>query len=141
MAILDSIQLLGSREDESDTPGLSTRQREKLNSLKTLALRSLQFPDLTPYAVAYEGGVSARTLHRLFNGSGATFRSWVRDSRLERCWTELTDPGRRRGTIAEVAFRWGFNDLRTFNRAFSARYGTTPQAARKTTRPIDQLNE
>lgn len=130
MAILDAIVLLATCEDATQTTGLSQQQREKLSHLKTLALRSLQIPDLTPCAVAAEGGVSPRTLHRLFNASGSTFRTWLRDCRLERCWAELTDPGRRRGTIAAVAFRWGFNDLRTFNRAFSARYGMTPLTAR-----------
>lgn len=134
MAILDAIgQLGGGRRDNDLTSlGLSPQQQEKLDQLKTLALRSLQVPDLSPAALAREAGVSPRTLHRLFFASGATFCSWLRESRLERCWLELTDPGRRRGNIAAVAFRWGFNDLRTFNRAFSARYGMTPQAARET---------
>jgi AraC-like DNA-binding protein len=34
-------------------------------------------------------------------------------------------PGRQRETVAAAAFKWGFNDLRTFNRAFSARDGMT----------------
>jgi AraC-like DNA-binding protein len=132
-AVLDSILLLGSSQDPAAPRAPATQQDEKLSYLKTLAFRSLQVPELTPCAVAREGGVSTRTLHRLFNSSGVTFRSWLRDCRLERCWAELTDTSRRRATIAEVAFRWGFNDLRTFNRAFSARYRMTPQAARKTT--------
>lgn len=129
-AILDAIRQLALREDEPEGLTLSQQQREKLGHLKSLTLRSLPVPDLTPCAIAAQAGVSSRTLHRLFNASGITFRSWLRECRLERCWDELTDPARQRGTIAAIAFRWGFNDLRTFNRAFSARYGMTPQAAR-----------
>jgi AraC-like DNA-binding protein len=136
-AILDAIVQLGrvGRESERTSLSLPARQQEKLDHLKALALRSLQVPDLSPAALAREAGISPRTLHRLFFASGVTFCSWLRDSRLQRCWQELTDPGRRRSTIAAVAFRWGFNDLRTFNRAFSARYGMTPQAARETGSP------
>ena len=133
MSIVDCILLLGTCDADEDQvqPSLSQPQQEKLSHLKTLALRSIQLPDLNPCGLAREAGVSPRTLHRLFNGSGVTFRSWLRDCRLERCWMELTDPARQRGNIATVAFRWGFNDLRTFNRAFSARYNMTPQAARE----------
>lgn len=133
MSIVDCILLLGTRDADGAEAqaSLSQPQQEKLSHLKTLALRSIQLPDLNPGGLAREAGVSPRTLHRLFNGSGVTFRSWLRDCRLERCWMELTDPGRGRHTIASVAFRWGFNDLRTFNRAFSARYGMTPQTVRE----------
>lgn len=127
-AILDAILQLGAIEQDLS---LSAQQQDKLSYLKTLATRSLHVPDLSPTALAQDAGVSPRTLHRLFFASGVTFRTWLRDARLERCWQELTDPSRCRATIAAVAFRWGFNDLRTFNRAFSARYGMTPQAARK----------
>jgi AraC-like DNA-binding protein len=131
--VVNSILLLGL---DADAPAetlraLSARQQEKLSQLKTLALRSLQDGSLTPAALAEQSGVSIRTIHRLFNGSGMTLRSWLRESRLQRCWMELTDAAPRRATIASVAFRWGFNDLQTFNRAFSARYGMTPQAACK----------
>jgi len=133
MSIVDCVLLLRAPDAESAEPqvGLSQLQQEKLSHLKTLALRSIQLPDLNPGGLAREAGVSPRTLHRLFNGSGVTFRNWLRDCRLERCWMELTDPGRGYNTIATVAFHWGFNDLRTFNRAFSARYGMTPQVARE----------
>jgi AraC-like DNA-binding protein len=130
-SIVDCILLLAARDPDKDQASLSQPQQEKLSHLKSLALRSIQLPDLNPGGLAREAGVSPRTLHRLFNGSGVTFRSWLRDCRLERCWMELTDPACRHGTIAAVAFRWGFNDLRTFNRAFSARYNMTPQAARE----------
>lgn len=133
MAIVDCILLLGTRgpEGAASQAALTQQQQEKLDHVKALALRSIQLPDLNPYLLAREAGISPRTLHRLFNGSGVTFRSWLRDLRLERCWMELSDPTRQRNNIATVAFRWGFNDLRTFNRAFSARYGMTPQAARE----------
>jgi AraC-like DNA-binding protein/mannose-6-phosphate isomerase-like protein (cupin superfamily) len=135
MAVVDAIRLWMSREPDGEEAGLCEQQLQKLNEVKTLALRSLRSPSLNPETLAHQAGISPRTLHRLFHGSGTTFRSWLRDCRLERCWMELTDAGRHRDSVALVAFGWGFNDLTTFNRAFKERYGVTPRAAREGARP------
>lgn len=129
-ALLDGILCLAAAP-AADGLELSERQADLLGGLKAAAIEGLDDPDLTPQAVASAAGVSVRTLHRLFNASGVTFRGWLRTQRLERCWRELVDPGRRRATIAAVAFQWGFNDLSTFNRAFRDHYGQTPQAVRQ----------
>ena len=129
-ALLDAMLCLAAAPDAGDLD-LSDRQADLLGRLKAAAIEALDDPDLTPQAVARAAGVSVRTLHRLFNASGVTFRVWLRTQRLERCWRELADPGRRRATIAAVAFQWGFNDLSTFNRAFRDHYGQTPQAVRQ----------
>jgi AraC-like DNA-binding protein len=128
-AILDSVACLAAGGKDPDVcPGHEDRLRE----IKTLALRSLSLASLNPEQLAREVGVSLRTLHRLFSVSGTTFGLWLREARLERCWLELTDPKQQRATVAAIAFGWGFSDLRTFNRAFAARYGITPTEARKT---------
>jgi AraC-like DNA-binding protein len=93
--------------------------------------QELSIPRMTPERLAQEAGISLRTLHRLFALSGTTVSSWLRAARLERCWRDLRDPTHRSSTVAAVAFSWGFSDLRTFNRAFTARYGMTPSAARR----------
>ncbi|HUI59228.1 MAG TPA: helix-turn-helix domain-containing protein [Steroidobacteraceae bacterium] len=130
-ALVDSIMLLGAADPLEAPADRASRQRETLAGIKAIALRSLHLQNLDPAGIAREAGISVRTLHRAFYASGATFGGWLRDQRLARCWNELTDPCRLRNTIASVAFAWGFSDLRTFNRAFAARYGMTPQAARQ----------
>jgi len=50
----------------------------------------------------------------------------VLENRLERCSTALRDPHQRRHNISEVAYRWGFNDLSYFNKAFRGQFGMTP---------------
>ena len=85
---------------------------------------------LSPAQVAQKAGVSVRTLHRIFQASGETFWSWIRDRRLERCYAELTAPANSKRTITEVAFRWGFNELSTFDRNFRKRYGASPRQVR-----------
>ena len=100
------------------------------NSLKSIATATLDDPELTPAKVATKAGVSVRTLHRVFQASGETFWSWIRDRRLERCYAELTAPTLSRQSITEVAFRWGFNELSTFDRNFRKRYGASPRTVR-----------
>ena len=88
-----------------------------LNDLKSIAAAELDDPHLTPATVAARAGVSVRTLHRTFQASGETFWNWIRDRRLDRCYAELTTPIQYKRPITEVAFRWGFNELSTFDRA------------------------
>lgn len=109
-----------------------------LNDLKSIATASLDDPELAPAKVAAEAGVSVRTLHRAFHASGETFWSWIRDRRLERCHAELTTPALSRRSITEVAFRWGFNELSTFDRNFRRRYGTSPRSVRSLARAEDR---
>jgi len=74
--------------------------------------------------------VSVRTLHRTFQASGETFWNWIRDRRLDRCYAGLTTPIQYKRTITEVAFRWGFNELSTFDRNFHKRHGASPRNVR-----------
>ena len=48
------------------------------------------------------------------------------DHRLEVCALALRDPRQRASNISEIAYRWGFNDLSYFNKAFRARFDMTP---------------
>ena len=98
--------------------------------IKAIATAALDDPDLTPAQVAAKAGISVRTLHRIFQETGETFWSWIRDKRLERCYADLTAPPLSKRTITEVAFRWGFNELSTFDRNFRKRYGSSPRQVR-----------
>ena len=104
-----------------------------LQNLKAIATASLEDPELAPVEVAKSAGVSLRTLHRAFQESGQTFAAWVSEQRLERCHMELTDRSSLRRSITEVAFRWGFSELSTFDRNFRRRYGVSPREIRPAT--------
>lgn len=114
----------------NEDPKANAVRADMLQSLKVIAAALLDDPELTPAMVAERVGISVRTLHRAFQASGETFWSWVRDRRLERCHIELTSPSFSRRSITEVAFRWGFNDLSTFDRNFRKRYGVSPRMIR-----------
>jgi AraC-like DNA-binding protein len=47
-------------------------------------------------------------------------------NRLEGCSVALRDPHQRHQNISEVAYRWGFNDLSYFSKAFRAQFDMTP---------------
>jgi AraC-like DNA-binding protein len=43
---------------------------------------------------------------------------------------DLVSPTSRHVPISFVAYRWGFNDLSSFNRSFKNRFGCTPSRYR-----------
>jgi AraC-like DNA-binding protein len=106
------------------------KREAKMRLLKRSALNRLRDPELSPQRLSDETGISVRTVHRLFHFSGVSFRDWLRERRLERCWEELTEATSPRRSVADVAYRWGFNDLTTFNRSFRLKYGICPTMAR-----------
>jgi AraC-like DNA-binding protein len=87
-------------------------------------------PDLTPASTAAALGISVRHLHLLFERTGTSFSQYVARSRLLRCRTTLTSPAGARRSVADIAFRWGFNSLATFYRAFEREFGLSPAALR-----------
>ena len=77
-------------------------------------------------------GLSERYIHKLFAKRGNTFSGYVTAQRLERIRDEIMSQAGRYKPISLIAYRWGFNDLSTFNRAFRRRFGCTPSVMRGT---------
>ncbi|MFE7843234.1 helix-turn-helix transcriptional regulator [Streptomyces sp. NPDC057474] len=76
-------------------------------------------------------GISVRHLTRIFESTGRSPVRHIMERRLVEAHGELTDPGTRQTTIADVAHRWGFSSQTHFARHFRARFGMTPSAARR----------
>lgn len=72
---------------------------------------------------------TGRYVHKMFASVGTTFGTYVTERRLDLARADLASAGRNT-LISAVAYKWGFNDLSTFNRAFKRRFGCTPSAAR-----------
>lgn len=83
--------------------------------------------ELSPQLVADYLGISVRTLHLRFQQIGQTFGNWVLEHRLKACGAALRDPNQQALNISEIAYRWGFNDLSHFNKAFRAHFDMTPR--------------
>ena len=85
--------------------------------------QNLSDPDLTPGSVARHFRISERYVFKLFAQNSARFGDYLTNQRLESIAVELCAIKSGRCHISDVAFRWGFNDLSTFSRAFKRKYG------------------
>ena len=113
----------------SAASGLDRTRFELMSNVKTITTALLDDPELAPAKVAERAGISVRTLHRSFQASGG----------LERCHMEIIAPGCARQSITAIAFRWGYNELSTFDRNFRKRYGVSPRMARAQSRGDGQM--
>jgi AraC family transcriptional regulator, positive regulator of tynA and feaB len=109
------------------TPGPATTLIRIMDHIE----RHLSDPDLSPTSVSTAIGLSTRYINLLLESEGTSLMRYVWDRRLERCLADLLSPAHRGHSLGEIAFRWGFNDLSHFNRAFKRRYGCPPGAMRQ----------
>lgn len=98
----------------------------QIEAMLAFCRRHLHNAALTPQRVADHLGISVRTLHSRFKQIGQTFGRWMLDERLKACGIALRDPNQRSVNVSDIAYRWGFNDLSYFNKAFRARFGRAP---------------
>jgi AraC family transcriptional regulator len=82
--------------------------------------------------IAARAGLSPFYYQRIFGAlCGMTVGDYIRARRLESALRELSDPLLAHRSIAAIAARWCFPGQAHFTRAFHARYGMNPSAARK----------
>lgn len=106
------------------------KQHYLLRAILEYVDQNISGGELSPKSVAEKFGISTRYVHKLFIASGVTFCSHITARRLEYIVRDLLSPASRQQPISSLAFRWGFNDLSSFNRAFRGRYGCTPSQFR-----------
>lgn len=94
---------------------------------------------LSVAAVAQRQRVTTRYIHKLFEGEGLTFSTFVLGQRLSRAHRMLADPRFADRGISSVAFDVGFGDLSYFNRTFRRRYDATPSEIRHSCDPNGTL--
>ena len=102
----------------------------QIEALLAFCRQNLHDAALSPHLVAARFGISVRTLHLRFEKLGQSFGRWLLENRLDACGRALRDPHQRSISISEIAYRWGFNDLSHFNKAFRARFGMAPSEMR-----------
>lgn len=98
--------------------------RAQLLIRENLASRTLSAAE-----IALALGVSRTALYELFEPLGGVV-AHIRDMRLRRCLSELVSPRHAATQIAEIAYRWGFDDPSVFSRAFRHRFGCAPTEVR-----------
>ncbi|WP_316158081.1 MULTISPECIES: acetamidase/formamidase family protein [unclassified Bradyrhizobium] len=111
--------------------GSSATQAAILHRICQTIERRLDDAELTPARVAQAEGISERYLQKLFEGAGDNFSHYVRERRLQRAWTDLSNPAEANHSISEIAYRYGFADSAHFSRSFRARFGLSPREFRQ----------
>jgi AraC-like DNA-binding protein len=116
--------------DMPDTP-LCPRDRAsgRLELARALVDRHLTDEWLTPQWLATRLGVSMRTLQEDFSAIGTTVTYFIRDRRLHLARDRLVEKqrGADDGTIAQIAYSSGFNDISYFNRCFKKAFDCSPK--------------
>ena len=80
---------------------------------------------LTIEEIAAASGVSPRALQLAFRDHrGTTPLAFWRDRRIARAHDDLLSG---RGSVTEIALRWGFSHFGRFAEAYRARYGLCPR--------------
>jgi AraC-like DNA-binding protein len=90
---------------------------------------NLRDPDLSVGGVARALGVSPRYVQMVFAAMATTPLAYIRRKRLQLAAQHLRRHGPD-GSITDLSFSLGFNDLSHFSRAFKARYGVGPREYR-----------
>ncbi|WP_020612176.1 helix-turn-helix domain-containing protein [Sediminispirochaeta bajacaliforniensis] len=111
---------------------MNKTQRELLDRILSYVDQHLADPGLTPQQIADGCNISLRHLHRIFSTTNTSVSQWITKRRLEQCWQDLAKTGQIAQTVTDIAFRWGFNDVSHFNRAFKRTFQITPSQHRKT---------
>jgi AraC-like DNA-binding protein len=108
-----------------------SQRRTLLLRIHAFIEQHLADPDLSPPEIAAAHHISCRYLHRLFALDNTTVAGWVRQRRLERCRTDLTDPLLRALPVSAIAARRGLPDPAHFSRLFRGAYGLPPADYRR----------
>lgn len=104
---------------------------EYLHRIKSFIRSHIADENLTPAQIAKHHGISTRYLHMLFEHEDQSVSRHIRKLRLQLCRAAIIDPASSSYTIAEIAYRFGFNDASHFSRAFSAQFGKSPASYRR----------
>lgn len=110
---------------------LSRSRTLSLHRVKGFVEYHLADSQLDAATVASGVGLSSRYVNELFQAEGTSLMRHVWRRRLEQCRRDLMDPVRSDCSLSEIAFRWGFNDLSHFSRAFKQRFGCSPNDYRQ----------
>ena len=95
-----------------------------LENVQDVVERHLEWSGFTADVFAREVGLSKSQLGRkLRTLTGTSPAAFVREFRLERAAQMLR---RKTGTVAEIAYAVGFNDVDHFGKLFKQRYGVPP---------------
>ena len=116
---------------ETAAPAVSSTQAATMRRLCRFIDANLSDTTLSLAAVAAQERVSERLVQKLFEGLGLSFTTYLRQRRLDRCRADLANRQYGHLSIADIGFRWGFNDPAHFSHCFRDRYSLSPRQFRQ----------
>ncbi|MES2547772.1 MAG: helix-turn-helix domain-containing protein [Pseudomonadota bacterium] len=104
---------------------LSRSRSVSLRLVKDFIERYLADSLLDTAMIATGTHLSARYINDLFRDENTSLMRYVWARRLEKCRKEILSFPQY--SVSTIAFRWGFNDLSHFSRAFKNHFGVCPR--------------
>lgn len=104
---------------------LSRSRSFTLHQIKSFVERHLTDPNLTPDLIAQAVKCTPRYINMLFQDENTSLMRYVLARRLNHCYDALAN-NHQSQRISDIAFKWGFNDLSHFSRAFKQAFDATP---------------
>lgn len=103
---------------------LSRSRSVTLHQIKLFVAQHLSDSSLSPATVAAATGLSTRYINMLFEDEKTSLMRYVLTCRLKRCYDDLLHAQYPR--VSDIAFKWGFNNVSHFSRAFRQAFNVTP---------------
>ncbi len=75
-------------------------------------------------------GISARSVHKALEKTGASFSEHLLEKRLQAAYGMLQSANCSHLRVIDIALAVGFSDISYFNRTFRRRFGDTPSSVR-----------
>jgi AraC family transcriptional regulator, positive regulator of tynA and feaB len=103
---------------------LSRSRSLSLRQIKDYVAKRLKDAQLDTALIAAGTHLSPRYINDLFCDEDTSLMRYVWGSRLEKCRKEILEYPCE--PVSVIAFKWGFNDMSHFSRAFKKRFGMRP---------------
>lgn len=110
---------------------LSRSRSISLNRIKSYVDQHLHNLDLNTAMISRGVGLPSRYINSLFEDEVTSLMRYVWNRRLENCRKDILNSTHKGHYISETAFRWGFNDLSHFSRAFRKQFNCSPREYRQ----------
>lgn len=114
-------------DPQADTPPLALL----FDRIRDYVAENIQRSDLDAADIARRMGCSVRYVYRAFAAQGTTPADFIWERRLAIAAQALRCRPGRSGSIAEIAFEFGFSSSAHFSRLFRQRYDVTPSQWRE----------
>ncbi len=122
---------LAAKRPDAAARSMSTYRKTLLQRACAIAEQRLRDNSASAFSLARDLAVSTRYLQRLFAATGEQLSLYLRRRRLEGAYQALMDPRLAGESVAQIAYRCGFNDAAYFSRAFRTHFGMPPSRHRQ----------